>query len=438
MPNDLKTYIQEVPVFTEQQNSLLKTKIYNRPMAILYRVGKGVHFITPQVKDDNHHLRVQYGNKNEKKAKGWRRKKKTKLEKLFINPNWELTKKTLPKEGAYVEFKDLQDHSVFLVSYKDFIFEKFIKKIKSLPDEVKHLSQEGYDAIENFAEHLGKKSNQEFADLKDNLNEFKTQWNIYRESNSIKKAGKKLSSEFQQLYKKIKEEINTLKDDVSILFKNEETEIIEAENNSLEKLPTTANQQIYNSACKIFEEFNIQTGMMYYYNKGKFYCIYRGDNHYLEACDKLIASMNPQDLASQNRNPHDSLIKNQNTLARNHRENNIQLLKTSVLAITSLVCSGLIAAAAVLVSPFIALALIPVLMLSGIVLYKVCKNTQVVSVSNSLSQQPQKFHSKYMQDRVISSAGAGPFPAGPSRDLKVDNNPNLNDDRTTTASPKAR
>ena len=438
MSSDLKTYIQEVPLLTEQQARLLKGKIYNRPMSIPYKVDNTVYFLTPIVKNDNHHLRVQYGNKN--KAKGLFRKKKTKLEKLFINPNWELTKKTLSKEGDFVECKDLQDHSVFLLSYKDFIFEKFLKKIKSLPDEVKHLSQDGYDAIENFVEHLGKKTNQEFVDLKDNLNEFKTRWNIYRETNSVKKAGKEFNLEVQQLYKKIKHEINTLKDDVSILFKDEETDILETEKNSLEKLTTKANKQIYNSACDIFDEFNIKTGMIYYFNEGKFYCIYRGNNHYLKACDRLIAMMHLQDLASQNRNLDGSPVKNQNTFAKNLSGNHIQLLKKALIVVSILVTAGLIGAliacAAVFFSPFIALTLIPVLVLSSLGLCKVCKNTQVVSRGNSLSGQLPKFKSKYVQDRV-SSAGA-PFLAGPSHDPKTDNNPNPNDERTTTTNFKVR
>ena len=431
MSKDIKTYIQEVTFLTEQPNILLQKKIDNQPMSIPYKVGNTVHFLTPPVKDDNHHLRVQYGNEKEK----------TKLEKFFINPTRTLTKKTLSHKGADIEFKDLQDHFVFLVSYKKSTLEEFKEIVKKFPDKVKNLTQEAYDKIEDFAEQLGEKSNQEFTELKYNLKEFKTQWNIYREPNSAKKLGKKFTSEFQKLYKKIKEEINTLNDDVNSLFEDEETEVIDVEKNSLEKLPTTANKPIYNTACKLLDKFEIQTGMIYYINNENLYCIYRGDNHYLKAFDKLIALMNPQELAIQNRNPHDSLVKNQNTLTRNHRGNDLQLFKKTLIVVSILVTAGLIgaliAAATVLFSPFIALALIPVLGISSLGLYKVCKKAEVVSVDNSLSQQPPKFKSKYLHARVIGNVDVI-SPAGPSHDAKADNNPNPNDDRTTTASFKGR
>ena len=150
--------------------------------------------------------------------------------------------------------------------------------------------------------------------------------------------------------------------------------------------------------------------------------------------------MHPQDLASQNRNLDGSPVKNQNTFAKNLSGNHIQLLKKALIVVSILVTAGLIGAliacAAVFFSPFIALTLIPVLVLSSLGLCKVCKNTQVVSRGNSLSGQLPKFKSKYVQDRV-SSAGA-PFLAGPSHDPKTDNNPNPNDERTTTTNFKVR
>lgn len=54
MSSDLKTYIQEVPLLTEQQARLLKGKIYNRPMSIPYKVDNTVYFLTPIVKNSDY------------------------------------------------------------------------------------------------------------------------------------------------------------------------------------------------------------------------------------------------------------------------------------------------------------------------------------------------------------------------------------------------
>lgn len=178
----------------------------------------------------------------------------------------------------------------------------------------------------------------------------------------------------------------------------------------------------------------IQTGMIYYSYKEKFYCLYQGDDSYLTACDNLVALMNPQDLAIQNQNPHDSLIKNQNTLARSQRGNHIQLFKKALIVVSILVAAGLIGAATVLFSPFIAVALIPVLGLSSLGLYEVCKKTEVVSVDNSSHKQliPSVVPRHIVEDNV----------RGTSHELKVDqdivDNQDLNVRSIDNQTPRAK
>lgn len=395
MPDNLQANIQQVHFLTEQESFSLKKSIHNRPMCIPYKVDNTVHFLTPSVKDDNHHIRVQYGNKNEKKQKkgvkkffSWHnQEKKTKLKKFFINPGNSLTKKTLSDKGENVQLVNLQDHSVFLISYKHFIFERLKKIIKDLPAQVKDLSEDVFNELENHAINLGNTSKKEFIDLKNNINGFQTQWNIYREKNPVKKAGKQFYSELQDLYQNIKHEIQNIKNEINLSsWEEEETEPQSRE----EKFASNGYERIVqHAACKIFEEFDIQTGMIYYLYNKKLYCIYQGDDRYLKARDKLIETMNQQVLARQHRNTNDSSIKNQNTHARNQRGTHIRFLKKFlvVLAIASLI-AGLSVAGAFFLSPFIGIALIPVLMISSIALYKVCRKAEIVSEIN-VSQNAQ-------------------------------------------------
>ena len=423
MPN-LKPNIQKIFPINEDEAKKLTSKIKNQPMTILFKKDNIVYFLTPSVDKNNHHLRVIFGDEKE-------------LNKYFINPKRKLLKKTFSKKGANVEFKDLHDHSVFLINYK----EDFTDKMEDFIDKIKQSKENFYNALLTEFTEIENEIKEEFNDLKEDLNKLKTKWELFIAENPVDKVGihleqagktfkKNLKTETQDLLQKLHEKINSQT--------NEEPQ---KQFRKRKFCKTYDELKVFNSACEIFNKNDIQTGMIYYYYKEKFYCIYQGDDNYLKACDSLIALMNPQDLAIQNRNPHDSLVKNQNTLARNHRGNNLQLFKKALIVVSILVTAGLIGAliiaATVFFSPLIGLALIPVLVLSSLGLYKVCKNTQVVSVNNSLSQQPPKFKSKYLQARVIGNVDVT-SPAGPSHDAKADNNPNPNDDRTTTASFKAR
>lgn len=422
MPN-LKPNIQEIFPINEEEAKKLTSKIKNQPMTIPFKKDNIIHFLTPSVDKDNHHLRVIFSDE-----KG--------LNKYFINPKRKLLKKTYSKKGANIEFKDLQDHSVFLINYK----EDFSDKIEDFFDKIKQSKENFYNALLTEFTEIENEIKGEFEDLKGELNGLKNKWELFIAKDLVEKTRIQSRETIKNLKKELKNETKDLMQKLhdKITQPNEEPQ---KQFRKRKFCKTYDELKVFNSACEIFNKNDIQTGMIYYYYKEKFYCIYRGDNHYLKACDKLIALMNTQEFASQNRNLDGSPVKNQNTLTRNHRENNIQLFKKAVIVVSILVTAGLIgaliAAATVLFSPFIALTLIPVLGISSLGLYKVCKKAEVVSVDNSLSQQRTKFKSKYLQARVIGNVHAT-SPAGPSHDAKADNNPNPNDDRTTTASFKAR
>lgn len=420
MPN-LKPNIQQIFPINEEEAKKLTSKIKNQPMTIPYKVGNAVHFLTPSVEDDNHHLRVIFSDEKE-------------LNKYFINPKRKLLKKTFSKKGANVEFKDLQDHSVFLINYK----EDFTDKIEDFFDKTKQSKENFYNALLTEFTEIGNEIKGEFEDLKGELNSLKNNWELFIAKDLVEKTRIQSRETIKNLKKELKNETKDLMQKLHEKINSQTNEEPQKQFRKRKFCKTYDELKVFNSACEIFNKNDIQTGMIYYYYKEKFYCIYQGDDNYLKACDSLIALMNPQDLAIQNRNPHDSLVKNQNTLARNHRGNNLQLFKKALIVVSILVTAGLIGAliiaATVFFSPLIGLALIPVLVLSSLGLYKVCKNTQVVSVNNSLSEQLPKFRSKYVQDRVISEASVSSSPAGPFRDPKVDNNPNLNDDRINTTS----
>ncbi|HEY2566240.1 MAG TPA: hypothetical protein VGH95_00825 [Candidatus Aquirickettsiella sp.] len=417
MSNDFKTYIQEVPFLTEQQARSLKVKIYNQPMSIPYKVNSTPHFLTPSVDKNNHHLRVIFGDEKE-------------LNKYFINPKRKLLKKTFSKKGANVEFKDLHDHSVFLINYK----EDFNDKMEDFIDKIKQSKENFYNALLTEFTEIENEIKEEFNDLKEDLNKLKTKWKLFIAENPVDKVGIHLEQAGKTFKKNLKTETETLLQNLHDKINSQPNEEPQKQFRKRKFCKTYDEFKVFNSACEIFNKSDIQTGMIYYYYKEKFYCIYQGDDEYLKACDELIESRNQQFLAKQNQNTYDYVIKKENTHARNQRGNNIQLFKKALIVVSILITAGLIIAATVFFSPFIGLALIPVLVLSSLGLYKVCKNMQVVSVNNSLSEQLPKFRSKYVQDRVISEASVGSSPAGPFRDPKVDNNPNLNDDRTNTTS----
>lgn len=360
MPN-LKPNIQEIFPLNEEEAKKLTSKIKNQPMCIPYKVGNTVHFLTPSVKDDNHHLRVIFSDK-----KG--------LNKYFINPKRKFFKKTCSKKGANVEFKDLQDHSVFLINYK----EDFTDKMEDFIDKIKQSKENFYYALLTEFTEIENEIKEEFNDLKEDLNKLKTKWERFIANNPVDKVGIHLEQAGKTFKKNLKTETEDLLQNLHDKINSQPNKEPQKQFRKRKFCKTYDELKVFNSACEIFNKNDIQKGMIYYSYKEKFYCIYQGDDNYLTACDSLIALMNPQGLAIQNQNPHDSLIKNQNTLTRNHRENNIQLFKKALIVVSILVTAGLIgafiAAATVLFSPFIALALIPVLGISSLGLYKVCKD----------------------------------------------------------------
>lgn len=422
MPN-LKPNIQEIFPVSEEEAKKLTSKIKNQPITIPFRKDNIVHFLTPSVDKNNHHLRIIFGDEE-------------KLNKYFINPKRKLSKKTFSEKGENIEFKDLHDHSVFLINYK----ENFTDKMEDFIDKIKQSKENFYNALLTEFTEIENEMKEGFEDLKGELNGLKNKWELYIAKNRVEKTKIQSRETIKNLKKQLKDETKDLMQKLHDKINSQPNEEPHKQFRKRKFCKTYDELKVFNSACEIFNKNNIQTGMIYYYYKEKLYCIYQGDDKHLTACDSLIALMNPQDLAIQNRNPHDSLVKNQNTLTRNHRGNNLQLFKKALIVVSILVTAGLIgaliAAATVLFSPLIALALIPVLGISSLGLYKVCKKAEVVSVNNSLSQQPQEFKSNYLRARVLGNVDVTP-PADPSH-RKGRQQSESNDDRTTTASFKAR